>query len=74
VPAEGPAHLDREHLTEAMAALQNIYGQSFQPDDEFVTAFQGLLSREPMTIVRDQTQAEDTNNAAGEMIASFTFL
>ena len=58
---EGPGGPTQDHVHQAVAALQSIYGPSFR-DEEFLQAFQGLMARVPVTSVIETVE----NNASEE--------
>ena len=58
---EGPGGSTQDHVHQAVAALQSIYGPSFR-DEEFLQAFQGLVARVPVTSVLETVE----NNASEE--------
>ena len=58
---EGPGGSTQDHVHQAVAALQSIYGPSFR-DEEFLQTFQGLMARVPVTSVLETVE----NNASEE--------
>ena len=47
-------------MDQAVAALQSIYGSAFHQDEEFLSAFQDLMSHAPVTSVIETVE----NNTA----------
>ena len=62
---EGPARTTQEHVDQAVAALQSIYGPSFR-DEELLHAFRGLMSRVPASVIETVENDTTTNHASEE--------
>ena len=65
---EGPGGPTQDHVQQAVAALQSIYGPSFQ-DEDLLREFQGLMARVPVasaieTVENDASEDGLEHNAA----------